>query len=278
MDFSLRRANLAFAHVVQDHAHAGRLVAKHFLERGLQHFAFYSDSTNLSQKGRGDAFESPLSLHGKLCQTWRWINKARRGGRNHIWSDRRQWLMQRLKGAAKLLAVFAANGSLAVEVHEVCADARLGGPLQVAIVGIDDCLLSVGAHSSHISGVDARLEEQGYRGAELLDRMMRTGRSPSRTLLVQPSEVVTRKSSDVLAVPHEGVCRALRFILDRFADPVAIRDIAAATGMSERSLHLAFNRHLGITPGTKLIETRIEHARCLLATLNDKIEHIATQA
>lgn len=38
VDFSLRRAGLPFAHVVQDHAHTGRLVAEHFLERGLRHF------------------------------------------------------------------------------------------------------------------------------------------------------------------------------------------------------------------------------------------------
>ena len=169
----------------------------------------------------------------------------------------------------------AADGSLAVEAHELCADAHIGVPHEVAIVGIDDYLLSVGAHSSHISGVDTRLEEQGYRGAELLDRIMHGGRKPTRPLLIQPSQVITRKSSDVLAVPHDGVCKALRFILAHFADPVLICDIASAAGMSERSLHLYFTKHLGTTPGMKLIEVRLQHARHLLANSDDKIEHIA---
>lgn len=277
VDFSLRRADLPFAHVVQDHAHTGRLVAAHFLERGLRQFAFYSDSTNWSQVERGDAFERQLQLRGHTCQTWRWDDKSSRSAEKQIWADRRRWLMQRLKSAPKPLALFAANGSLAVEAHELCADAGLGVPHEVAIVGIDDYLLSVGAHSSHISGVDTRLEEQGYRGAELLDRMMRTGRTPTRPLRIQPSQVVTRKSSDVLAVSHDGVCKALRFILAHFAKPVVLRDIAAAACMSERSLHLAFTTHLGTTPGMKLIETRLQHARHLLASSDEKIEHIATR-
>lgn len=276
VDFSLRRAELPFAHVVQDHAHTGRLVADHFLERGMPNFAFYSDSTNWSQTERGNSFEHHLGLRGRACQTWRWSDSCSRGFKKQVWSARRRWLMQRLKSAPKPLALFAANGSLAVEAHELCADAQIGVPHEVAIVGIDDYLLSVGAHSTHISGVDTRLEEQGYRGAELLDRMMRTGRTPMRPLRIQPSHVVTRKSSDVLAVPHEGVCKALRFILAHFVDPIVIRDIAAAAGMSERSLHLAFTTHLSITPGMKLIETRLENACRLLSTSNEKIEHIAS--
>jgi transcriptional regulator GlxA family with amidase domain len=47
--------------------------------------------------------------------------------------------------------------------------------------------------------------------------------------------------------------------------------------MSERSLHLAFTTHLGITPGMKLIQTRIDHASRLLTSTNEKIESIATR-
>ncbi len=277
VDFSLRRQNLPFAHVVQNHALTGRLVARHFLERGFRQFAFYSDSRNWSQIGRGNSFETYLRQHGHSCRTWRWNEKTAQGHKTKLWAARRRWLMQHLRTAPKPLALFAANGSLAVEAHEISVDANLGIPHEVAIVGIDDYLLSVGAHSTHISGVDTRLEEQGYRGAELLDRMMRTGQTPARPLLIQPSQVVTRKSSDVLAVPHEGLCKALRFIVACFSEPLTIQNIASAAGMSERSLHLAFRQHLDTTPGMKLIETRLENARRLLGSSDEKIETIATR-
>ncbi|MFO1438579.1 MAG: substrate-binding domain-containing protein [Verrucomicrobiaceae bacterium] len=277
VDFSLRRAELPFAHVVQDHALTGGMVAAHFLERGLRHFAIYSDSENWSQMQRGEAFERHLRQRGHACEAWRWDDKTTRSPQRRIWAARRRWLVEHLRSAPKPLALFALNGSLAVEAHELCADAKISVPQEVAIVGIDDYLLSVGAHSSHISGVDTRLEEQGYRGAELLDRIMRTGRTPSRPIRIAPSGVVTRKSSDMLAVPVEGLSKALRFIMAHFAEPLAVRDIAAAAGMSERSLHLAFTTHLGTTPGMKLIQTRIDHAIRLLTSTNEKIESIATR-
>jgi LacI family transcriptional regulator len=277
VDFSLRREGLPFAHVVQDHAQTGRLVAEHFMERGLRQFAIYSDSENWSQAQRGEAFVRYLRQRGYTCENWRWDDKITPNAQRGTWAARRRWLMQRLRSAPKPIALFALNGSLAVEAHELCADAGIGVPHEIAIVGIDDYLLSVGAHSSHISGVDTRLEEQGYRGAELLDRMMRSGKKPARPLRIGPSHVVTRKSSDILAVPHEGVCKALRHILSHFAEPLAIHDIAAAAGMSERSLHLAFSTHLATTPGMKLIQTRIDHASRLLASTNEKIEAIATR-
>ena len=60
VDFSMRRPQLPFAHVVQDHAQTGRLVAEHFLARGFSNFLFYSDLDNWSQEQRGDGFVKVL--------------------------------------------------------------------------------------------------------------------------------------------------------------------------------------------------------------------------
>jgi len=40
VDFSLRRPQLNFPRVLEDHAHAAQLVADHFLSRGFTHFLF----------------------------------------------------------------------------------------------------------------------------------------------------------------------------------------------------------------------------------------------
>ena len=44
VDFSLRRPQLKFPRVLEDHTHAAQLVAEHFLSRGFVHFAFFSDT------------------------------------------------------------------------------------------------------------------------------------------------------------------------------------------------------------------------------------------
>lgn len=278
VDFSLRRPHLPFAHVVQDHARTGQLVAEHFLSRGLQNFCFYSDSENWSQVERGEGFTKTLEASGFECKWLRWREDSVTGSGQSLWMRRREWLLEHLKTSSKPMAVFAANGTLAVELQEVCEDAGISIPAEVAVVGIDDYLLSVGAANRSISGVDTNLEEQGYQGAALLDRMMNGAKMPAKPVRVSPLQVITRKSSDILAVNHDGVARGMRYIADHFAGMISVDDVARAAGMSRRGLHQAFCEHVGCTPGDKIRNVRLELAKRLLRDTEDKIESIAQQS
>ncbi len=275
VDFSLRRRATPFAHVVQDHVKTGEMVADHFIERGMTRFCFFSDTENWSQVERGEAFKAALKRRGLECEHLRWDRADKREAATEQWSRRRTWLMTRLREAPKPLAVFAANGTLAVEVRELCEEAGLHVPTQVAIVGIDAYLLSVGAIKKYVSGVDTNLEEQGYRGAELLDRLMRGEKAPTEPVRIQPAAVITRMSSDVLATGHDGVIRALHHITDHFAGPLGVKELAAVAHMSERGLRQAFVKHIGCTPGDRLRTVRIDSAKRLLAGSSEKIESVS---
>jgi LacI family transcriptional regulator len=252
VDFSLRRRDTPFAHVVQDHAKAGEQVADHFIERGLTRFCFFRDTENWSQVERGEAFAEALRRRGFACEQLRWQPAGRRGTAQDEWQRRRAWLMNRL-----------------------CEEAGLHVPTQVAIVGIDDYLLSVGAIKKYVSGVDTNLEEQGYRGAELLDRLMRGEPAAAEPVRIQPAGVITRMSSDILATGHEGVVRALHHITDHFAGPLGVKELATIAHMSERGLRQAFVKHVGCTPGDRLRTVRIDSAKRLLAGSTEKIEAIS---
>jgi LacI family transcriptional regulator len=279
VDFSLRRPHLPFARVVQDHAKVGQLVAEHFLERGLRNFLCCSDSENWSQEERGEGFVTRLKQAGRICQWLRWHTAPQEQGTGGTeWLRRRRWLLSHLRRAPKPVAVFATNGMLAVEVQELCFEANIGVPSEVAIVGIEDFLLSVGATNRAISGVDTNLEEQGYQGAALLDRLMHGAKVPADPIRVAPAGVITRKSSDILAIPHEGVSRARHFIAEHVSDAIGVADVARAAGMSRRGLHQAFSEHLSCTPGDKLRNVRLDFAKRLLAESEEKIDSIAQQS
>jgi LacI family transcriptional regulator len=126
-----------------------------------------------------------------------------------------------------------------------------------------------------LSSVDTNLELMGYRGAQLLDCLMRGKAAPKTPIRVPSSGVIVRKSSDLLAMSHQGVARCLRFIWEHAHEPISVKDLVSVAAMSRRSLHTAFLQNLGRPPGEEIHRVRIERAKKLLADPAKKIETVA---
>jgi LacI family transcriptional regulator len=275
VDFSFRRPHLAFPRVLEDHVHAAHLVADHYLARGFTNFMFYSDADNWSYEERGHGFIEALKQAGHACMWLRWHQSvAYRTGREQ-WKRKRDWLVGQIKLAPKPLAVFAANDEQALDVLESCESAGLTIPEDVAIVGAENNLLAPDAMHTPISSVDTNLELLGYRGAALLDDLMNGKPAPKNPIRVPAAGLITRKSSDLLAVLHKGVAKALRFIWEHSHEPISVKDLVGVAAMSRRGLHKAFLEHLGRTPGVELHRVRIERAKRLLTESDHKMEVLA---
>jgi len=276
VDFSFRRPHLRFARVLEDHAHAAQLVAEHFLSRGFTNFMFYSDEDNWSYLERGEGFVAALRRAGHDCQWLRWDKASEHETGREQWARKRSWLTAMLKQAPKALAVFAANDQHALEVLGACEMARLAVPEQVAIVGAENYLLAPDVMLTPISSVDTNLETLGYTGAAFLEDMMNGKRPPGRVIRVPAVGVITRKSSDLLAVKHKGVANGMRFIWEHFHEPIRVKDLLNVAGMSRRGLHKAFMENIGRTPGQELQRLRMEKAKRLLIDSDHKIEVLAS--
>lgn len=275
VDFSNRRPALTFPRVLVDHAAAARLAADHFLAHGLRHFLVYSDADNWAFEENGRAFVKFVAHAGHTCRWVRW-HKSRQFtvGRDQ-WRRKREWLSQQLDKAPKPLAVYATTDDQAVEVLEACEDMGLNLPERVSLIGVDNSLLGVDAMQTPISSVDTNLETLGYRGAGLLDQLMRGERPPIRALRVPPKGLIERKSSDLLAIRHSGVANSLRYLQEHFHEPIQVVDLVEAAFMSRRGLHKAFLEEVGRTPGQELNRLRINRAKQLLAETLHKMETIA---
>ena len=275
VDFSFRRPHLLFPRVLEDHAHAAQLVADHFLSRGFANFAFYSDAANWSYDERGRGFIAALRKADRSCDWLKWHESPAFGTDRDQWKRKRDWLALRIKKAPKPLALFAANDQHALDVLEAAEKCGVAVPDQVAVVGAENYLLAADAMHTPISSVDTNLEELGYRGAELLDRLMSGKPLPKEPIRIPAAQVIVRKSSDLLAVRHPGVARSLRFIWEHCQEPISVKDLVGVAAMSRRGLQKAFQDHLSRSPGHELHRVRIERARKLLAESAYKIEALA---
>ena len=282
VDFSFRRSHLSFPRVLVDHAAVACRVAEHFLARGHCNFVFYSDAENWAFEESGSAFVRAVERAGRTCDWLRWHRSAKFTTGRLQWRTKREWLMDQLEKAPKPLAVYAVTDDHAVEVLEACENRGLSVPERVAIVGVDDSLLANDAMRTPISSVDTNLEVLGYRGAALLDDLMNGKRPPRGPIRIPPAGLIVRKSSDLVAIKHQGIARGLRFLLDHCHEPIGVDDMARAAGMSRRGLHAAFLENVGRPPGAELHRLRIDRAKKLLAdsalTLDDIAEACGYQS
>jgi LacI family transcriptional regulator, galactose operon repressor len=275
VDFSLRRPHLRFARMLEDHAHAAQLVADHFLTRGFRHFLFYSDADNWSYEERGEGFRNALKQAGHDATWLRWHKSPLFTAGRDEWRQKRKWLAAEMKKAPKPLAVFAANDQQALDVLESCESVGIAVPEQVALIGAENFLPAPDAMRTPISSVDTNLATLGYRGAELLDDLMKGRLAPAQPIRIPAAGLVARKSSDILNISHQGVARSLRHIWEHCHEPICVKDLVGVAAMSRRGLHMAFLDHLGRTPGQELQRARIDRAKQLLITADQKIETIA---
>ena len=275
VDFSFRRSHLHFPRVLLDHADAARLAAEHFISQGLVNFMFYSDTENWTYEERGTGFVQAVEHAGFHCFWLRWHQSEAFTTDREQWKQKRHWLTQQLKHAPKPVGIFGANDDHALELLECCENAGLAVPEEVSIIGADNSLLALDAMRTPISSVDTNLQMVGYRGAELLGQLMHGKPAPAEPIRVAAAGLIVRKSSDLLAMPHAGVARCLRFIREHYHEAISVKDLVSLAGMSRRGLYTAFLQHIGRSPGEELQRVRIECAKKLLAKGDYKMDLLA---
>ncbi len=102
----------------------------------------------------------------------------------------------------------------ATESAELCRLQSLRVPDEVALIGVDNDSLVCELCSPPISSVAYAAEHAGQEAAELLHRLMSKGRVKRQKIPVRASQVVSRQSTNMIAVADAEVATALRFIRD----------------------------------------------------------------
>jgi LacI family transcriptional regulator len=258
--------------VLEGNIAAGQMAAQHFLDRGHTKFAWYAHRSGRSAEERREGYREALRAAGYECV----ILEAPAARNSEGYADTRKWLIGRLKNMPRPLALFALDDQAAVDVIDACIEAHLRIPEDIAVLGVGN--LEIVCECSHvpISSVEFDFEQVGYRAAELLDRLMNGQPPPKEPIVMPPVGIVSRKSTDSLAVENDSLTRAFTFIRENFHRHIQINDIARAASVSRRTLSELFARELRQSPSDFLLEVRIDSAKQLLRNTDDKIDQIAT--
>jgi LacI family transcriptional regulator len=171
----------------------------------------------------------------------------------------------------------AANDDRARHVLEACRASGLRVPEDVAVLGVDNDEVMCELTDPPLSSIEHGAASLGYQAAAQLDRLMAGKKAQKLHTLVAPEGVVTRHSTDVLAIADPDVAAAMAFIHQHSCEPIGVASVADAIGMSRSTLETRFRR-VGRTIRGEIQRLRIERARFLIATTDLPIKQIAAMA
>ncbi len=264
-----------FPCVTTDLTASGRMAAEYFLDRGFRSYAYFSLLGLHYVATHQQAFAERLWASGYTCAMY---SVRPRHGADPDWNLDLTELGAWLKSLPKPVAVLTWNASSSREVLFACQLADLLVPEEVAILsGSDDDLLCAMAHIP-ISGIQVPAEQLGYQAAELLDGLIHKRKPKADILLVPPSGITARRSSDTLAIDDPSLVKAIRFVRENATQPIQVTDISSHSGLSRRALERRFETALGRSPASEMRRIRIEQAKNLLANTDLPIPDVAEQS
>ncbi len=272
VSLSMDQEAVSVSRVHLDNEQIGRLGAMHLLERGFENLAFYKYSNIEDVQGRERGFRQAAEAAGARYIPLDWHAASAREVPS---ASCFEWLKFRLKELLLPAGIMAQSDNRAAYLISASEAVGLAIPEQIALVGVDNDVYSCEFAPVPISSVDSQRERLAYEGSLLLDKLMHGMRRPKRPVTIAPEGVVVRKSSDILAVGHPAVARALGFIWEHFQEPISVDDVIQSSRISRCGIYRAFEKHVGRSIGEELSRKRVEHAKKLMLESNAKLHRIA---
>ena len=248
--------------------------ARHLLERNFRQLAFCGDDRFNWSRWRSEHFQRAAAKAGVACSVYRPSARARRD-----WDATEDEIGQWLLSLPRPVGVMACYDIRARHVLDACRRVGLAVPDQVAVVGVDNDEFLCDLSDPPLSSVAPDTRRTGYEAAALLDRLM-SGRERHRgqAIFVEPLGVVTRRSTDVLALGDAEVSAAVRFIREHACDGIAVKDLLHEIPLSRRVLEGRFRKLLGRTPHDEITRIRFERVRQLLRETRLPLAEIAQRS
>jgi len=254
--------------IVSHDAQVGRLAADHLLERHYHHLAFVGFSGRGFSERRKAGFKERLAERGMSCQE----SLGTAGSRDPRFL---KWLMS----LPRPLAIFCANDTRARQVATYAEEVGLRVPEDFAILGVDNDPFECEAAGLPISSVEIAGERIGELGIEHLLAAVCEGKPLAPELLVPPTRVIARRSTEftatadhevglALAEIHRAVQSGERPRIDRVADRVFV---------ARRTLERRFRKELGRSVRQEIERVAVNRATHLLLETDWSVKLIASK-
>ena len=248
-----------------DNEKCGQMAADHFWERGYRHFAFFSMGYTYWSRYRYHCFVTALEKYEAHCDL---CPQAKR--KNSVtlptlwWQGLDDSVFAWLESLPKPVGIFCAYDNHAFYLTNLCNLLGIAVPEEIAILGVDNDVSLCRPTTPPISSIDPNAKMVGYEAASLLNKMMNKEVLPELPVIVSPSYIAIRQSTDNIAVNDPLLAKAMRYIRNEVAKNIRVSDVAREIGVSKGTLNNMFRKHMHCTPIDEILRVRMEWAKELL--------------
>lgn len=264
----------AWPRIIGDNEAYGNIAAEHFLEKNFYNFAFctYPDLPFLFK--RGHSFEKRLSEAGFSCDFY--VSEPIKHKRS--WTVEQKKIIEWLNNLPKPVGILAGTDDIALGILETSKQNDFRIPEDIAILGLDNDPFICEMANPALSSIAIDFNRGGLEAAQLLDRLM-SGEEvmDGQKIVLKPSHIVTRQSTDITVVNDSTIVEAIRFIRNNIKTPLQASDVANGIGVSRSVLYRRFSSILGRSVYDEIKNFRIKEIRRFLVESDFKIEDIAIQ-
>ena len=276
VDVSAARTVPELPFVETDDVMIAQMAADHLLERGFNHYAFCGDERYKWSIWREEEFVRIVTGKGHGCPVYRHHPEGGKAPSNMAEEERQ--LSNWVKQLPKPIGIMACYDLRGQQLLEVCRRMGIAVPDEVAVIGVDNDELLCNLADPPLSSIIPDTHRTGYEAARILDRLMSGKKCATREVRVAPLGIVTRQSTDVLAIADTDISQAVRFIRQHACDGIKVEDVLNAVPLSRRVLENRFKKLLGRTPHDEILRMQFQRVVQLLTESSLPLAKVAEQA
>ena len=242
----------------------GKQAAQYFINRHLKNFAFTGYQNIEFSKKRGHSFRHRIENSNFQYQQ---LDLSKQPTETNI--------IQWLNSLPKPCGLFATHDECALYISTLCQSAGIAIPDEIAVLGVDNDTLISEIAWPQLSSIAVPSRKVGKEAANMLSRILSGEEDEPDSLLLSPTGIVTRQSTDTHQTGNDSVNRALSYMDSHFRTRINIDDVLRNTGVSRRLLEKAFAEYVGRSPLKELQRIRIAEAKRLLSETPLSLDRIA---
>lgn len=237
-----------------DSPNIAKMASDHLIEKGLKNLAFLGYDNYDWSEGRKLYFNQFNKVAG--FKTHNYIPPKKNKKNN--WEIEQQHVIAWIKSLPKPVGIFACNDDRGQHILEVCKMINVKVPEEVAVIGVDNDPLVCDIGDPPLTSIALNIESAGFQAAALMDYMINKKKNLKKQIMVSPTHVVQRQSTDILAVEDKDVARAIRYIKNNAKNKILVKDVVKATCLSRRTLERRFKQSLHRSIYGEIRRVRIE--------------------